>query len=242
MSTIVMNPGTSAVDGRVGREGASESWATLIAGNGNVVDYAAAGVTMRIQSTGTSNLWAALRRGVFLFDPVSLPTGSIIQSGTLSLYPTAATDNFVSELVLGNAPVTAYTSLIAGDYQLLNAAKVEHGTARVAVASIVPGTRITFTLNAQALTTFQSLYESGNVFELGLYFDWDFDEVSPIWASSTTDDINFYAQNGGLTAQWPILTITYRVGMGYATVHLTGQLVNSGDTVTADMWAVEVFT
>jgi hypothetical protein len=144
--------------------------------------------------------------------------------------------------VLGNAPVTAYTSLIAGDYQLLNAQKVEHGTARVAVADIVVGTRVVWTLNAQALTTFQSLYDSGNVFELGVYFDWDFDATSPTWASSVTDDINFYARNGATSSQWPLLTITYRVGMGYATVTLTGTLGNNGDTVTADMWAVEVFT
>lgn len=242
MSTIVMNPGTTAADGRTGREGADESWATIIAGGGNAADHTAAGVTMRLQSSGTSNQWAALRRGVFLFDPAPLPDGAIIQSGTLALYCTAKADTFLSSMVLTNAPVTAYTSIVAADYALLGGTKVEHGTARITVASITAPGWVTWTLNAQALTTFQSLYESGNVFELGVYFDWDFDEVAPTWASSTTDDINFYARNGGTSSQWPTLTIVYRVGMGYATVVLTGQLGNSGDTVTADMFAVEVFT
>ena len=243
MSSITMNSGTTAVDGRVGREGASESWATLIAGAGNVVDYAGTGVVMRLSATATLNLWAALRRGVFLFDPAPLPAGAIIQGGSLSLYSnTTPSNNFLSNLVLTNAPVTAYTSLITADYALLHAQMVEHGTARVAVSSLIAATRFSFTLNAQALVTFQSLYDSGNVFELGLLFDWDFLSTTPVWVSGATDDITIISQNHATSANWPILTITYRVGKGHATVTLKGTLGNSGDTVTADMWAVEVFT
>lgn len=243
MSAITMQSGASAVDGYAGREGASESWATLIAGAGNTADYTAeTGYSMLLQSTATSGKWQGLRRMVFLFDPAPLPTGAIITGGSLSLYANATTArNFSSSFVLTNAPVTAYTSLIAADYALLHAAPVEHATARVTLASLTAGARFSFTLNAQALVTFNSLYQSGNVFELGMMFDWDFDGVSPTWQSAVTDDITIMMSEAGST-KWPILSITYRVGMGHATIALTGTKASAGDTLTADMWAVEVFT
>lgn len=242
MSTITMQSSTAAVDGYVGREGAVEAFATLIGSAGTAASYTpGTGFSMKMTGNATADKWSDIRRGIFLFDPVTLPTGSVITGGSVSFYPNAINSrNFSSSFVLTNAPVTAYTSLVTADYALLHAAPVEHGTARVTLASLVAATRFSFTLNAQALVTFQSLYESGNVFELGLMFDWDFDGVSPTWANAA-DDITIMTVESGST-KWPILSITYRVGMGYATVSLTGTKAVAGDTLTAEMWAVEVFT
>jgi len=243
MAQLTMQSSASAVDGYVERGGASEPWATLISSAGNAVDYTSSGFTMKLTANATTSLWTGVRRGIFLFDPSPLPPGSIITGGSISFYCNATTSRvFSSSFVLTNAPVTAYTSLITADYALLHAQPVEHGTARVTLASLVAGTRFAFTLNATALTTFQSLYDSGNVFELGLMFDWDFDEVSPTWQSGAVeDDVTVMTVESGST-KWPILTIEYYVGGGYANLELTCQKANAGDTCDADLFAVEVFS
>jgi hypothetical protein len=184
-----------------------------------------------------------LRRGVFLFDSTPLPPGSILQSANVSFHCNSIVDrNFSSSFVLGNAPVDSYTGLTAADYNRLHLAKVEHSDDRVTLASLTAGVRFDFDLNATAITTLQSTFVSGNAFELGLYFDWDFDEVAPTWQAGTlSDQIGIRGYQAG-APDWPILTVTYRIGRGYATVQLTGTLANGGDTVTADMFAVEVFT
>ena len=238
-----MYGGATAVDGYAGREGVQQTWADLIAAAGSTASHSQASYIMKLQANATTDRWQTLRRGVFLFDSTELPAGAILQSANVSFMPTVViARNFSSSFVLANAPVTAYTSIIAADYARLHALKVEHSDSRVALSSLVGSTRFSFDLNAQAILTLQSTFVSGNAFELGLYFDHDFDETSPVWAGGAiTDEIRI----GGFSAgdpNWPILTVTFRIGRGYATLQLTGTLANGADTVTADMWAVEVFT
>jgi hypothetical protein len=243
MSSATMQSSATDVDGYVTRGGVIQTWANIIAGNGTAAVYTpGTGFSMKIQGGLSAGEWTDVVRGVFMFDPAGvLPTGAIITGASISLYPNATTSrNFLSSFVLTSAPVTAATSLIAGDYQLIKATQVEYGTARVTLASLVAGTRFTFTLNAAAFAAFQAALTAVGVFKLGLMFDWDFDNTSPTWASAA-DDITVMTVESGST-KWPILTITYRVGMGYATVALTGTKASAGDTLTADMWAVEVFT
>ena len=243
MASITMQSSASAVDGRVQRGGVNEDWATLIAGAGTAVSYTpTTGYSMIFTAHTTTNEWTTNSRMVFLFDPASLPTGAVITGGTLQLYcNTISANNFGSSFVLTNAPVTAYTSLITADYNRLHLQKVEHGTARVTVASLSAGSYFTFTLNSTALTTFQSLYDSGNVFELGLMYDWDFDETSPTWSSGLSDDITIMTVEAGST-KWPILSIEYYVGTGNATLEIVGQKASAGDTLNATLLAVEVYT
>jgi hypothetical protein len=244
MSSITMQSSAAAVDGYITRNGVVETWAVITAGAGTTAAYTpGTGFSMKLQAHTDAGKWTDCVRGVFLFDPAPLPAGSVITGGSISFYPNATTKRELSSsFVLTNAPVTGYTSLVTADYARLKALPVEHGTARVTLASLTAAARFTFTLNAQALVTFNSLYQSGNKFELGLMFDWDFDAgAGPAWASGAADDITIMTVESGST-KWPILTITYRVGMGYATVNLTGTKASAGDTLTAEMWAVEVFT
>jgi hypothetical protein len=222
MSQMVLHPTSEAVDGRVGREGDSAYFSALIAGNGNAVDYTDSRVVMRLNSVvSPAGLWAGIRRGVFLFKPAALPANAIIQGATFSLWISSAPTNYwQSKLVLTNAPVSHYGSLEVGDFQLLNAQKVEHGVNRVDVADLVDitgWTKVDWIVNEVGLVTFQSLYESGNVFELGLMFHWDFDELTPTvpWASATSDDIAFASAQWADSTYWPTLTVDYTIG-GYS--------------------------
>lgn len=243
MSQKLMYSSLTAVDGFTGSS--AFTWVDLLAGNGNVSGYTSTGVEMRLTSHAIDipGAWDNLRKGIYLFDPSPLPTGSVIQSGSFSCVPAAGFTNvFLSSLVLANAPVAAYTSIANSDYQLLNAAKVLHSATRHTIASLVANTRITFPLNAQALVTFQSLYEAGNVFELSTMYDWDFDEVDPGWQASISDSVTMYGWRHATVAYRPILTINYYVGGGYATIHLTCTKATGADVLTVDNWAVEIFT
>src|SRR3972149_844308 len=242
MASITMESSASAVDGYVGREGASEGWSSLISSAGNNADYTDTRVIMKLTAYSALDQWSAVRRGVFMFDPVSLPTGAVILGGSLSLNPqNTPTDNFLSELVLTNAPVTSPTSLITADFALLHSSPEEYGTARVAVSSISANVRFEFTLNSAALTAFQSLYDSGGVFKLGLMFDWDFESTSPVWVGGSAEDSITITSVSGV-ANHPILTIEYYVATDYATLEIVGQKASAGDTLTASFLTVEAYT
>lgn len=221
MSQMVLHPTSEAVDGYVGREGDFALFDALIAGNGNSKDDTTNRVVMRLNSAVSGGLWSGIRRGVFLFKPAALPADAIIQSAVFSLWISSApTDYWKSKLVLTNAPVQSYTSLAVSDFQLLKGHPVEHGVNRVAVAdltSISDWTRVDWLLNEQGLLTFQSLYESGNVFELGLMFHWDFDGINPTqpWSPGVSDDVAFASAQWADSAYWPTLTVDYTIG-GYS--------------------------
>lgn len=239
-SSYVLHSGASAVDGAAARTSASESFAALIAGTGN---YSQGNpVRMQLKATTTTDLWSDLWRGIFLFDPSPLPPGSIITGGSLSLYVNTITArSFSSSFVLTNAPVASYTTIASGDYDLLHDQPVEHGTARVLLSSLSAGSRFSLTLNSTAITTFNSLFDSGNVFELGLMFDWDFDGTSPTWSSGASDDLEITSSESG-AANWPILTLEYYVRGGYATLEITGTKASAGDTLKATLMVAEVFS
>jgi len=205
--------GATAIDGQIIR-GNYESWAALTSGAGTLANTSDTSINMRIGGTATtSGEFSQLSRGVLLFDVAAsskIPEGAVATAATLTLWPTGnPTDNFVSSLVLTNAPVTSYTSLVVADYALLKAQPVEHGTTRKAVSSITLNTPFTFTLNQAALATLNSTLESGNVFELGLMFDWDYLDVAPAWVASKQDDVFLGSVNHATASKRPVLAVTY---------------------------------
>lgn len=213
MPEITMTGSADAVDGRVGREGQIQDWADIVAGAGNTVNYTNNGVSILVTARPDVGKWSAIRRGVFLYDPADLPDGATITGGSLSLRVNTISggDPFGSTMVLGNAPVAAYTSLSTADYFTLYSTPVEHSDTRVAVSSLSVGDRAVWPLNAQALTTFQSLYASGNVFELSVRFDCDFDDIEPTWSADASVGVIFDGWRTATEAYRPILTIEYEV-------------------------------
>jgi hypothetical protein len=207
----------TAVDGYVHR-GSFGTWAQVTGGVGEAADYNGVNVQMKFKYAGSS--WSTIARGVFLYNvAANLPENAEVTAAVLSLKCLSTTPDYHGEsLVLTNAPVTAYTSLIAGDYQLLKTGPVEHGVGRVAVADLVGGEAFTFELNQTALDTLNSTIVSGNVFELGLFFSSDFDGTEPVSPPTAEESVLIGSVNNVTEANRPTLTLTY--GGGYATVVL----------------------
>ena len=245
MSTVVVpTTDASVTDGWAGRKSVNESFASLLANPGTDAQYSDATIYAQYAASSTSNQWERALVGALLFDVQAyLPDNAVIDSAVLTLTVGAAvTDAFGAECVLRNAPITSYTSVIAGDYDLMQATKIEHGTARQAIAGLTTGDVVTFTLNDTALTTLRSTIVSGNPFELGVELDATFDETPPTWSSLGNSVVQFASGQNGTSSYRPYLTVTYHISTGHATVEITGTLVNSGDTVSASKWALEVFT
>lgn len=214
-----LNSDATAVDGYTGRS-TFGTWAAITGGAGESfnTDYASTVITLKFAYGGSS--WSHIRRGILLFNvAANLPEDAEVTSAVLTLHPLSTpSNNFSQSLVLTNAPVTAYTSIIAADYALLKAAPVEHGAGRKTLASIVSGTDFSFALNSTALTTLNSTIVSGNVFELGLFFSSDFDDSEPGSPPTAEDQVVIASANHGTVAFRPTLTLTY--DGGYAVVIL----------------------
>lgn len=232
------------VDGRAGREGASEAFATLISSNGNANDTTNANIVMRLQSAAGAGNWQAMRRGFLSFDPTDdpLPAGAIITAAVLSLHVTSpGTNNFTQSICVAKATLASSTGIAAADYQGTKAGGQTEWATRVTVASMSAGVRSSWTLNATALAVLQTASDGGNPFIAALYFSADLDATEPTWGMSLTDDVSLASQDSGTAANRPTLTVTYRIGPGHAVASLTGTLANTGDTVNCNFWNVEVF-
>jgi len=218
-ANIELNPDATAVDGYTGRS-TFGTWAQITGGAGESfnTDYTSTVITLKFAYGGSS--WSHIRRGIVLANVAAgLPLGTEVTSGYWTFHPLSTpTNNFGQSLVLTNAPVTAYTSLIAADYALLKAAPVEHGVERIALSSIVSGTDFSINLNATALTTLNSTILSGNVFESGLFFSSDFDDDEPVSPPTAEDQVVIASANHATAAFRPTLTLVY--GGGYAIVIL----------------------
>ena len=246
MSTLTVNTqDDSVVDGWVGRKFVNESFAALLAGAGtDDLGYNDPTVYAQYAASSTSNQWERCLCGAFLFDVQAyIPDGAVVTAGVLTLTVAAAvTDAFGAEVVLRNAPLTNYTSVVNGDYAAMQGDKTEHGTARYAITGKTTGDLINFTLNSTALTTLASTLVSGNPFELGVELDATFDETPPTWSSLGNSVIQFASAQHGTSAYRPYLTLTYYIESGYATVKITATKQSAGDGVTADLFVIEPFT
>lgn len=229
MSSKVLT--VSSGKGTAGREGANESFATIIAGNGNAH---ASTITMRLQASAPGN-WQALRRGFANFDPTAfaLPTGYIISAAVLNVTPTSiSTDTFVQSICLTNALLASpLVGTANADYEGTASYRTEYAS-RKTIASMVSGTAFNMTLNAAGVSYIDTQYGTGNPIQLGLRWSCDVDSSDPGGALATQD----------VTLTVNSLTLTYRVGPGHAVVDLTGTLANSADTVNCNLLVIEVFT
>jgi hypothetical protein len=234
MSTITFtSPNTQ---GRSGREGANESFATIIAAAGNA---SASSVTIILQSYTVSNEWQAVRRAFFVYNtalsPGPLPTGFIITSATLTITPsTLTTDYFTQSLCLTSAILANEATVANGDYLGTSASRTEYA-ARKTYASLVDSTPFSFTFNATGLAYLTTKFTAGANVVLGVRWSSDIDQSSPTWQSGVTQSVNQIAS----AAQ---LAVSYRIGPGNAIASITGTLGNSADTVTCNMFVLELFT
>ena len=241
MSQKLIYSTAAAVDGFCGSS--QYSWVAVLAEDGNVYGYSNTSVEMRLYSGVAVDEWTNLRKGIYMFPSTAMPEGSVITSGSFSCIPAAGfSDVFLSSLVLANAPTAIANQIAAADYQKLNANKIELSDTRHSIASLVADTRITFPLNAAGYASLQASFDAGGAFKLSTIYDWDFDEVNPGWQAGVADSVSMYGYSYGTAAFRPILTLGFYVGGGYATIKITGTKATGADVLTADNWAIEVFT
>lgn len=232
------------VDGRAGREGATEGWASIRAGAGNVADTGATTIALVLDSHTTTDEWNALRRGFLVFDPTTtpLPAGSIVLGATLSLHCTSVTDEFSQSICVSKATLAANNNIVTGDYAGTLAGGFVEYADRVLLSAMTGGARSTWTLNAAGIAAVQAAFDASTALYLGLLYSADLDDDEPTWSSGVIANAAFASQNNGTAGNRPQLIITYRVGPGHAVASLTTTLGNSGDTVTCSIFTIELFT
>jgi len=238
------DPETNSFDGRVGREGATNTWAVIRSNAANVNDDSGNRVAMVLQSSATLDRWQALRRGFFLFymPDVTFPTGTVVVSARISMFPELAIpDNFSTSLTITDADPASDTGVTNADY-LSGIGSVEYTDGRVTLASMSSGVRFEFELNAVALAALATAIDGGLVFKTGLRFSHDFDNIEPTYVASKTDNVEIASGDHGTAARNPYLEVTYRIGPGNATVKVTGTKASAGDVLSIDAWSVEIFS
>lgn len=115
------DPGITTCDGRVYRNGVSETWATIKAGAGvgTITNEVNAYVVMADWDSGVADRFQQLSRCFFLFDTSSIGAQNIITDATLSFYGRSKTDfgssNSPSVNVYSATPASN-TTLATGDF------------------------------------------------------------------------------------------------------------------------------
>lgn len=238
--SVTLNP--TLVDGYAGREGADEVWGSMKVGGGNTNNSVSTAVTMRLQTTATTDHFQAMRRGFFSLDPttLSIPTGYIITAVSLDLYCQSKADSFAQSLCVCSGTLASSTAIADSDYQGTNSNVTEWAT-RKTIASLTTSAHNVWAFNAAGITAITAAIVGGTPIVLAFRFSGDVDNSAPTWSSGVTDDTVFSSQQDATSSRRPLLTITYRIGPGHGIVSLTGTLGNTGDSVTCSMWTIEVF-
>jgi hypothetical protein len=233
------DPETNSVDGRAGRQGASQSWAS-IRGTGN---YASDNVTnslaIFIDSTASTNEWENISRMFTLFNTADIGTDTI-SSATLSIYPQSngfsTFGSHTLQVGVSTSSTATTTAIAAGDYAGTNST-IDLAT-RVNVASITTGAYADFRFNATGLA---QINKSG-ISKFSLRIGMDIDNA-PSWENNKEGGVNVYqAEQGGAgTTNDPKLVVEHSVygGGDYFMSSFDGELrATSTATSTSEYGAL----
>jgi hypothetical protein len=203
------DPESTSVDGLVGQDysaGSGQSWATIVAGSGTVVDSMDSNRQFIIVwADSGSNKWRELRRGIFLFDTSSLPDNSSISSATLSIYGSAKSDatGTAPDVNIYSANPASNTDLVAADYATL-------GTTAFSTAISYAGWSTSgynaFVLNSSGL----SAISKTGVSKFGARnANYDASGTPPTWNSLAAAALSCYLADTSGTSQDPKLVVVY---------------------------------
>jgi hypothetical protein len=205
--TVYPDPSTGAttVDGIVDRESVDESFSTIRAGAGTLVD---AGQTVPnlpyIQSTTTSNQYQRLRRGIYTFDTSAIGAGAAVTGATLSIYGTSQFNGLGNpDLHVAAATPAANNTLDASDYS--NVGNTSFGS--VTYAGYNTGGYNDITLNSSGMANINTT----GISRFCTRLSWDMlnDTTGLVWGSNKQSYfVNRMADFTGTTAD-PKLTVTY---------------------------------
>jgi len=205
------DPETTTVDGRVVRAVAEESWATLIAGAGNLAQPSSSPQTILNITAGTSSdLWTTNVRAIYLFDTSSLDDASVISAAIFSILGTDKDDP--STAIAPNIDVytstpASNTNLVNGDYGQTGA--ISQTGAPISYANWSTSAYNDFTFNATG---------RGNISLTGVSkfatknANYDAGASGPTWSSGTVHYLQGASAEATGTTSDPKLVVTYTVG------------------------------
>ena len=201
---------TTTVDGRVYRSSVNEAFATIIAGAGTGVgDAGADNIVCNLVASATSNQFAQLIRGIFLFDTSALGACNI-SAVTLSLNGGAAELGAVKTNGLGSPDLHIAGSTTASNTALSNSDYANVGGTSfgsVTYANIQAVDSYTdWSLNASGITNISK----AGVSKFSLRHSWDINgSFTGAWGSGAASHFGFRLAETAGTTKDPKLVVTY---------------------------------
>ena len=176
------DPETTSVDGRALRNVASETFATIRAGAGNdSSDVAVDTNSAYLSASGTTDQYAILIRGIFLFDTSSIPDTDSIDSATFSVWGTSKTNGFTTidnTLHLCASTPASNTAIVNADYGQLGTTSF----GSVTFANF-DGTNTVYTNVTVNATGLSDISKTG-ITKFGVRTGTDITNTAPTWVSA----------------------------------------------------------
>ena len=196
----------SPVDGEVSRSAGAfnETFSTIRAGAGDSAD--ATSTTMeagRLDSSGTTNQYTRLFRGIALFDTSAITAFGVISGVVLSLYGTTKVNNLGSPAlhIAGSTPASNST-LANADYGQVQ--RTSFGS--VGYASFSAAGYNDITLNASGIS---NISKTG-ISKFSTQLDWDINNsFTGAWAGGVASILRCSTADASGTSQDPKLVVTY---------------------------------
>lgn len=212
MPSITVYPdagiGGTTVDGIAQRSNDPATWADIRDGAGTFAGpTSATDAFCAIIASTTSNQWATIRRGIFLFDTSAIGDSDTIDDATFSFWATVTADSFASSVSFVGSTPASNGDLVAADYGQLGTTQY---AADKTIISISTGAYTDTILNATGLA---NISKTG-VTKLGTRISQDRTNTEPTWISGADSKVNgSYADTAG-TTQDPKLVVNYTPVIG----------------------------
>ena len=210
------DPETTSVDGTQRRRGVDETWATIRGGAATAGEDAATDIPTLAQGSTTTNQWAGLDRGFFLFDTSAIPDGDTIDSATISLYGKAGggTALTVTGNIYSSSPASN-TAIVAGDFGLVGTTQFSTG---IAIGSWSITAYNNYALNASGLAAI----DKTGVSKFSHCLQEDRANSAPSWVSGATGDLRTKAAEAVAgTTEDPKLVVEHSVPVTFVLKTMT---------------------
>lgn len=193
--------GATTVDGRVYRQGVSESFATLRAGAGTNVDATGSGDDVYLESTSSSNVYTSLQRSIQTFNTAALTAQSVLNSAVLSLFGQGKANGLGSlDLHVAGSTPAANNTLVAADYSQVQT--TSFGSVAYASFSIVAYNDITLNSTGVAAISKTSITKFSEQISADIL-------NSASWSSAAISSLQWASADTAGTTNDPKLVVTY---------------------------------
>ena len=213
------DPETNTVDGMVRRSAVDEAFGTVRSGAGTVVQDDLVNANVIINTSGTTNQFEQIARGMALFNTADIADTDTIDSATCGFTAGGSFTGLVVSMSLTTSSPASNTSIATGDYADEVTNDMVKQATDIAVSSWdVGGVNYnTYTLNATGLGNISVT----GISKFGIKVANDVDNSAPTWGASLAGGITVqFAEQTG-TAKDPKLVVTHSAaavilgGIGY---------------------------